>query len=70
MQRFIDIVETVTSLSLEEMEEVQDIISKVLLEKRRSAFLKNHQKALQDAEAGTLFSSDSPNEITGWLKEL
>ena len=70
MPNFSDIVEEVTSLEAEQMEEIKDIISKVLIEKRRESFLKNHQEALQDAADGKLFHSDDPEEITLFLKNL
>ncbi len=63
MARFVDIVEQVTSLDVEEMQEIRDIISKVLVEKRREEILKNHFEALKDVEEGKLFSSDNPEEI-------
>lgn len=70
MPNFSDIVEEVTSLEAEQMEEIKDIISKVLIEKRRESFLKNHQEALQDAADGKLFDSDDPKEIALFLKNL
>ncbi len=36
MPTFADIVEEVTSLKVEEMEEMRDIISKILVEKKES----------------------------------
>ena len=69
MARFIDIVEDVTSLSIEEMEEIKRIIEKILIEKRRDEILANHQQAIKDARAGKLFSSDNINEIMDWLKK-
>jgi hypothetical protein len=70
MPNFSDIVEEVISLETEQMEEIKDIISKALVEKRRVSFLKNHQDALQDAAEGALFSSDNPTEIADLLKNL
>lgn len=69
MPRFVDIVEDVTSLNVEEMEEIRDIISKILVEKRREEFLKNHEEALKDAREGKLFSSNNIEEIRKWLEE-
>jgi hypothetical protein len=70
MPNFSDIVEEVTSLEAEQMEEIKDIISKVLVEKRRESFLKNHQEALQEAASGKLFSSDDPEATALFLKNL
>ncbi|MCW3089172.1 MAG: hypothetical protein JWP81_241 [Ferruginibacter sp.] len=70
MANFSEIVEKVVSLETEQMEEIKDIISKVLVEKRRASFLKNHHEALKDAEEGKLFGSNNPTEIAQWLKSL
>lgn len=70
MPDFSDIVETVVSLEPEQMEEIKDIISKALVEKRRVSFLKNYQDSIKDAAEGKLFGSDDPTEITNWLKNL
>jgi hypothetical protein len=70
MPNFSDIVEEVTSLEAEQMEEIKDIISKVLIEKKRESFLKNHQEALLDAANGKLFNSSDPEEIALFLKNL
>ncbi len=69
MPRFADIVEEVTSLKIEEMEEIRDIISKKLVEKRREEFLKNHMEALEDAREGKLFSSNNFEEIKKRLEQ-
>ncbi len=70
MPRFVDIVEDVTSLNTEEMAEIRDIINKILIEKRREEFLKNHEEALRDAAEGKLFSSNSISDIKKRLDEL
>ena len=70
METFSDIMEKVISLDTEEIEEMRDVISKVLVERRRASFLKNHKDALKDAADGKLFSSDNPIEIAQWLKNL
>ncbi len=41
MPRFIDIVENVTSLSLEEMEEVEKILHQSIIEAKRRQILQN-----------------------------
>ena len=70
MPTFSDVMEKVISLDTEEIEEMKDVITKVLVERRRLSFLKSHQDALKDAADGQLFSSDNPIEITQWLKNL
>ncbi len=68
MPTFADIVEEVTSLKVQEMEKIRDIISKILVEKRREEFLKNHFEALKDAQEGKLFSSNNFEEIKKHLE--
>ena len=70
MPNFSDIVEEIIALEAEQMEEIKDIISKVLVERKRASFLKNHHDALKDAVDGNLFSSDNPTEIADRLKNL
>jgi hypothetical protein len=70
MPNFSDIVEEVISLETEQMEELKDIISKALIEKRRASFLTTHQEALKDAAEGALLSSNNTTEIAYWLKNL
>lgn len=67
---FSDIIEEVVSLETEQIEEMKDILSKVLIERRRASFLKNHEETLKDAAEGKLFSSNNPGEIAQWLKNL
>ena len=70
MPNFSEIVEEVISLEAEQMEEIKDIISKVLVEKKRESFLKNHEEALKDAAEGKLVSTDNPDVIAQFLKKL
>ena len=67
MPRFADIVENVTSLSIEEMEEIRRIINGILIERRREHFLEVYKQALQDSKDGKLFSSNNFDEIAKWL---
>lgn len=69
MPRFVDIVEDVTSLNTEEMAEIRDIINKILIEKRREEFLKNHEEALKDAAEGKLKFYDNPTDLINALNE-
>lgn len=45
MPRFIDIVENVTSLSLEEMEEVEKILHQSIIEAKRHQILQNKNES-------------------------
>ncbi len=45
MPRFIDIVENVTSLSLEEMEEVEKILHQSIIEAKRQQILQNKNES-------------------------
>ncbi len=67
MPRFADIVENVTSLSIEEMEEIRRIINGILIERRREHFLEVYRQALQDSKDDKLFTSNNFEEIAKWL---
>lgn len=69
MPKFADIVEEVTSLNMEEMQEIRDIISKILIEKRREEILKNHGEALKDAQEGKLKFYDNSSDLLNALNE-
>lgn len=70
MPNFSDIVKEVISPETEQMEEIEDINSIALFEKRKAYLLKSHQDAKKEATEGELFSSDNPTEIAHWLKNL
>ncbi len=69
MPTFADIVEEVTSLKVEEMEEIKNIISKILVEKKREQYLVQYKEALRDSKEGKLFSSNNIDEIGKWLND-
>ncbi len=69
MPTFADIVEEVTSLKVEEMEEIRNIISKILVEKKREQYLVQYKEALRDSKEGKLFSSNNIDEIGKWLND-
>ena len=69
MPTFADIVEKVTSMEMEEMEEMKKIISQTLVEKKRALYLQQYQQALTDSKEGKLYSSSNFDEISKWLNE-
>jgi hypothetical protein len=69
MPTFADIVEKVTSMEMEEMEEMKKIISQTLVEKKRALYLQQYQQALVDSKEGKLFCSSNFDEISKWLNE-
>ncbi len=69
MARFADIVEEVTSLQIEEMEEIRNIISRTLIEKRREEFLKTKLESEQLYKEGKLKFYDNPSDLLNALNE-
>jgi predicted nucleic acid-binding protein len=69
MPKFADIVDEVTSLSLEEMEQVETILKKVIIEKRRQQILENTQEALKMKKEGKLKFYDNPKDFLNALNE-
>lgn len=69
MQKFADIVEEVTSLNMEEMQEIRDIITKILAEKRREEFLKNKSQSEQLYNEGKLKFYDNSSDLLNALNE-
>ena len=70
MQTSIEIIEKVAELSLEEMEEVETALKKIIIERRRKEILKNHNEALKDYKDGKLFGSNNAEELIKRLNEL
>jgi hypothetical protein len=69
MPKFADIVEEVTSLNMEEMQEIRDIITKILAEKRREEFLKNKSQSEQLYNEGKLKFYDNSSDLLNALNE-
>jgi len=69
MQKFTDIAEEVTSLNMEEMQEIRDIITKILAEKRREEFLKNKSQSEQLYNEGKLKFYDNSSDLLNALNE-
>lgn len=69
MQRFIDIVETVTSLSLEEMQEVQNILHQSIIEAKRQQVVQNKIESEILHKEGKLKFYDSSSNLLNALNE-
>lgn len=69
MPRFADIIEEVTALSLEEMEEVQRILQKAMAEKKRQQLLENQKVSSQQYKEGKLTFYDNATDLLNALNE-
>lgn len=69
MTRFADIIEEVTALSLEEMEEVQRILQKAMAEKRRLQLFENQKVTSQQYKEGKLTFYDNATDLLNALNE-
>lgn len=69
MARFIDIAENVTSLSLEEMQEMESILHQSIIEAKRKQILQQHQEIKGLYTEGKLRSYDSSSDLLNALNE-
>jgi len=69
MDRFIDIVEKVTSLSLEEMQEVENILHQSIIEAKRQQVLQNKIESEPLYKEGKLKFYNSPSDLLNALNE-
>jgi hypothetical protein len=69
MPRFADIIEEVTSLSLEEMEEVQRILNKAVIEKKREQIALKHKETEEQYKSGQLKFYDNASDLLNALNE-
>ena len=69
MPRFIDIVENVTSLSLEEMQEVEKILHQSIIETKRKQILQNQKESKVLYEEGKLKFYDNSSDLLNALNE-
>ena len=67
MPTFSDIVDKATSLDIDEMQQLKEIISKVIIEKRREEILKNHEESKELYAAGKLKFYDNATELLNAL---
>ncbi len=69
MPRFIDIVENVTSLSLEEMEEVEKILHQSIIEAKRHQILQNKKESEALFSEKKLKFHDNSSDLLNALNE-
>jgi hypothetical protein len=69
MPRFIDIVENVTSLSLEEMEEVEKILHQSIIEAKRQQILQNKKESEALFSEKKLKFYDNSSDLLNALNE-
>lgn len=69
MPRFVDIIEDITSLSLEEMEEAQRILNKMVIEKKREQITLNHKHTEDLYKKGELKFYDNATYLLNALNE-
>lgn len=69
MPRFVDIVENVTSLSLEEMQQVEKILHQSIIETRRMQILQNQIESKSLYSEGKLKFYDKSSDLLNALNE-
>lgn len=69
MPRFVDIVEDVTSLTIEGMEEIKRIIEKALIEKRREKIAKSCDESKNEHKKGQLKFYHNATDLMNSLDE-
>ena len=67
MKTLATILEEVKDLSLEEMEELQFVTEKYIIEKRRTDFHSSHKKSLKELKEGKLSFSSNIDELRASL---
>ncbi len=69
MPRFVDIVENVTSLSLEEMQEVEKLLHQSIIEAKRQQILQNQKESKTLYADGKLKFHDNSSDLLNALNE-
>ena len=69
MSRFVDIVEDISSLSIDEIEEVQRILNKLIIEKKRERIALNHKETEEQYKNGQLKFYDNASDLLNALNE-
>ena len=67
MKKFAEVIEDIHALSTEEMEEVQHIIKKILIEKKREQWEKTAAENQILHEEGKLYKPKSSDDLQKWL---
>ncbi len=66
---FNDVVEAIRSLSLEEKQEIQNLLTQYLREERRDELYQSYQTSLFEERNGELKFSSNINELKQLLEE-
>ncbi len=66
---FVDVVENVKQLSIEEKQELKDLIDSYLIEERREEIYQNYQKSKQNYAEGNLNFSTNLDELEAMLND-
>ncbi len=66
---FVDVVEDVKQLSIEEKQELKDLIDSYLIEERREEINQNYQKSRQNLADGNLRFSADLDELEAMLDD-
>ncbi len=66
---FVDVVEDVKQLSIEEKQELKDLIDSYLIEERRAEIHQNYEKSKQNLAQGNLQFSTNLDELEAILND-
>ena len=66
---FVDVVEDVKQLSIEEKQELKDLIDSYLIEERREEIYQNYQTSKQNLADGKLQFSTNLDELEAMLDD-
>lgn len=66
---FNDVVEAIRNLSLEEKQEIQNLLTQYLREERRDELYQSYQRSLLEEQNGELKFSSNINELKQLIEE-
>lgn len=66
---FSDVVEAIRSLSLEEKQEIQNLLTQYLREERRDELYQSYQRSLLEEQGDELKFSSNINELKQLIEE-
>ena len=66
---FSDVVEAIRSLSLEEKQEIQNLLTQYLREERRDELYQSYQRSLLEEQSDELKFSSNINELKQLIEE-